>query len=203
MGIRNFLIPANEIIKLYNLPMLKSIFNSQSFWENFIANLLADAIVAFLIGFLLVWWINRRDKKSEKLEEEKNLKEKLKVEVNMIWGEIEYNRNQLKVMISNLPKANFIFPALEVSAWNILDKSFVRARLKVKDFADILHIYNRVKTINKMYYLMLEQVNWIEEGEKRTVKKFYIDAIVDRCKELLSYIEEVFPEEIINKKIKN
>ncbi|KKR76619.1 MAG: hypothetical protein UU21_C0006G0010 [Candidatus Levybacteria bacterium GW2011_GWA2_40_8] len=50
---------------------------------------------------------------------------------------------------------------------------------------------------------MLEQVNWIEEGEKRTVKKFYIDAIVDRCKELLSYIEEVFPEEIINKKIKN
>ena len=203
MGIRNFLIPANEIIKLYNLPMLKSIFNSQSFWENFIANLLADAIVAFLIGFLLVWWINRRDKKSEKLEEEKNLKEKLKVEVNMIWGEIEYNRNQLKVMISNLPKANFIFPALEVSAWNILDKSFVRERLKVKDFADILHIYNRVKTINKMYYLMLEQVNWIEEGEKRTVKKFYIDAIVDRCKELLSYIEEVFPEEIINKKIKN
>ena len=183
--------------------MLKSIFNSQSFWENFIANLLADAIVAFLIGFLLVWWINRRDKKSEKLEEEKNLKEKLKVEVNMIWGEIEYNRNQLKVMISNLPKANFIFPALEVSAWNILDKSFVRERLKVKDFADILHIYNRVKTINKMYYLMLEQVNWIEEGEKRTVKKFYIDAIVDRCKELLSYIEEVFPEEIINKKIKN
>lgn len=172
--------------------------NSPSFQESFFANLFADTIVAILIGIIISQYLSNNEKKKAESKQEKFLKEKLHIEVNMLWSEIEYNRNQLKLMLKNLPISNLVYPALETSAWEIIDKSLIIDRLKIKDFANILHIYNRTKTINRMYYSMLDKVNWIEEGKKPIIKKFYIDSLIDRCNELLKYINKVVPEKFTN-----
>ncbi len=138
---------------------------------------------------------NAEEKKKEQEEKDKEQKEKLKISVNMLWSEIEHNRKQLKIMIGELAKPNLPYPALETSAWETVDKSIMMDRLKVKDFADLLHIYNRVKTINMMYYSMLDKVNWIEDvQQKPVVKREFMNSLIERCKEALSYIDEVIPE---------
>ena len=176
--------------------MIKTVLLSQNFHEGLIANLVADMIVGLIIGLIITRYLDSREKKNEKDGLEIQRKEKLKMAVNMLWSEIEYNRSQLKLMIDSLPKTNLVYPALETSTWDIIDRPLIIDSLKPNDVANILHIYNRIKTINNMYYSMLNRVNWIEEGKKPIIKKMFMDAVVDRCKELKTYIDEVIPENL-------
>lgn len=172
------------------------ILSLTGFWENFFANLFADILVAFVIGIAITKYIDNKNKKKEQELIEKERKEKLKITANMLWAEIEHNRKQLKLMIVELAKPNLPYPALETSAWETIDKTIIMDGLKVKDFADLLHIYNRIKTINMMYYSMLDKVNWIEDVKpKPIVQGQFMDKLIDRCKEALSYINEVIPED--------
>lgn len=177
---------------------------SQNFLENFFANLFADILVAIVIGIFITKYLDSKDKRSEHEQKEKERKEKLKIAANMLWSEIEYNRGQLKLMIVELAKPNLIYPALEISAWEIIDKKIIMDGLKVKDFADLLHIYNRIKTINMMYYSMLDKVNWIEDVKpKPVVKGVFMSRLIKRCEEALSYINEVIPEGLKDEAKKN
>lgn len=52
-----------------------------------------------------------------------------------------------------------------------------------------------------MYYSMLDKVNWIEDVKsKPVVQRQFMDKLIDRCKEALSYINEVIPEGFKNSK---
>lgn len=175
--------------------MIISFLTSVNFLENFIANLFADILVATIFGIVIVKYFEARDKSKAKKEEDKDRKEKLKIAANMLWAEIKYNRTQLKILIQEFPKRNLPYPALETSAWETIDKKIIIDGLKVKDVADLLHIYNRMKTINMMYYSMLDKVNWIEDlKEKPVIKEEFMKMLIDRCKEALKYINEVIPE---------
>lgn len=167
---------------------MNTFFDPNSWVGNFSANLFSDVIVAVIIGVVISRYIEDKNRSKEQ-------KEKLKIAVNMLWSEIEHNRKQLKILIRELPKPNLPYPALETSAWDLIDKKIIIDGLKVKDFANLIHIYNRVKTINMVYYSMLDKVNWIEDLKiKPVIKREFMDKLIDRCKELLDYINEVIPE---------
>jgi hypothetical protein len=171
---------------------LNNLFDSNSWWGNFSANIFSDILVACLIGIYLSRYFDNKEKRKEQ-------KEKLRVAVSMLWGEIKHNKKQLKVMICELPKANLPYPALEISAWETIDNRLIIDGLKVEDVANLLKIYNRTKTINMMYYTMLDKVNWIEDLQKKPIiKAEFINKLVDRCVELLDFINEVIPEDVVN-----
>ena len=110
---------------------------------------------------------------------------------------------QLNLLVRNLsqkPRPNIIYPALETSAWEITDRQQLIDGLKPKDFANLLKIYNRVYTVNKMYYKMLDKIEWILLGTDSTVRREYIDGIIARSKELLNFVEEVIPAQVMEKK---
>ncbi|MFA6603000.1 MAG: hypothetical protein WCT01_04325, partial [Candidatus Shapirobacteria bacterium] len=115
------------------------------------------------------------------------------------------NRIQLKLLVENLsqrPRPNIIYPALETSAWEVIDRKQIFEGLKPKDFSNLLKIYNRVYTVNRMYYQMLDKIEWILLGTDSTVRREYIDGIISRSKELLDYIEEVIPSNLAERKKK-
>ncbi len=176
------------------------------FWPNFWSNLIADGLIIGVATFLLTRHFSKKDEKQKEIAKESERREKLKIAANMLWAEVEHNRKQLKLIISNLsqrPKPNIVYPALEVSAWEIIDRQLLIDGLKLKDFANLHKIYNRTYTINKMYYTMLDKIEWILLGKDSTVRKEYVDGIIERSKELLEYIGEVFPTEFIKEKMKN
>lgn len=173
-----------------------------NFWPNFSANLIADGFIIGLVFFILNRYTGKKDEERKKLENEAARREKLKIVINMLWAEVEHNRIQLRLIIDNLsqrPRPNLVYPALETSAWEIIDKNLIIDELKLIDFSNLLKIYNRIYTINKMYYSMLDKIEWILLGKDSTVRHEYIDGIIDRSKELLSFIDEVFPEKKYSK----
>ena len=179
------------------------------FWDNFlpnfVANLLADGLIIGLALFLLERYFHKRDEAQKESKERRQRRENLKVSVNMLWSEIEHNRTQLKMLVENLsqrPKPNIIYPALETSAWEVVGRQQIMEGLQPKDFANLLKIYNRTYTVNKMYYQMLDKIEWILLGTDSTVRREYIEAIIGRSKELLTFIEEVFPKNLIDTLVK-
>ncbi len=171
------------------------ILSLTGFWENFFANLFADILVAIVIGIIITKYLESNDKKKEAEAKEKERKEKLRIATNMLWSEIEYNRKKLKLMVVELAKQNIPYPALETSAWETIDKTIIMDGLKVKDFANLLGIYNRFKTVNMQYYTLLDKINWIETIDpKPTVKGEFMDSLIDRCEETLKFINGVIPE---------
>jgi hypothetical protein len=174
-----------------------------NFWPNFFANLVVDGLIVGGILFILERHFNYKDRKTEEEAREKRRKENLRIAVNMLWAEIEHNRKQSKLLVDNLgkrPKPNIIFPALETSAWEIVDKNLIFEGLNARDFSNLLKIYNRVYTINRMYYKMLDKIEWILLGTDSTVRREYVDAIIDRSNELLDFIEEVIPKDLVKQK---
>lgn len=157
------------------------------FLESFFANLLSEGIVATLIGLILYRYFEAKSKEKER-------KQKLKIASNMLWGEIDRNRGRLKLMIRYMPRGDLVTPGLETSAWDVLDKSLIIDYLNLDDVASILGIYAQSKTINDHYEMLLENVNWITEAAKTTVKKEFIDQFIERCKNLLNDINEFIPE---------
>jgi len=132
-----------------------------NFWPNFAANLVADGVIALLVFFLLERYFNKKDELQKVAQLEKRRKDNLRIAVNLLWVEIEHNRVQLNLLVRNLsqkPRPNIIYPALETSAWEITDRQQLIDGLKPKDFANLLKIYNRVYTVNKMYYKMLDKI---------------------------------------------
>lgn len=178
----------------------------ENFWPNFFANLIVDGLIVGVVFFILERYFNTKDRKIEEENREKQRKENLHIAVNMLWAEIEHNRIQLRLLIDNLshrPRPNIIYPALETSAWEVIDRKQIFEGLKPKDFSNLLKIYNRVYTINKMYYRMLDKIEWILLGTDSTVRREYVDAIIDRSNELLEYIEEVIPKDLIKNKVES
>lgn len=176
-----------------------------NFWPNFFANLVADGLIIGTTLFLIERHFRRKDDSKREIESEKARKENLRIVVNMLWEEVEHNRKQLKLLIDNLgkrPRPNLIYPCLETSAWEIIDRQLIIDGLKSKDSANLLKIYNRTYTVNKMYYQMLDKIEWIRLGTDSTIRTDFVDAVIDRSKELLSFIEEVFPDELIKSKVK-
>lgn len=181
-----------------------NLFNTM-FWENFWPNFFANLVVDGLIVVALLRFLDKRDSQNAQIERDKRRKENLRIAVNMLWAEIEHNRVQLSLLITNLgqrPRPNLIYPALESSAWEVVDRKLIFEGLKAKDFSNLLKIYNRVYTVNRMYYQMLDKVEWILLGTDSTVRREYIDGIIDRSKELLYFIDEVIPRELVEKKLK-
>jgi len=177
-----------------------------NFWPNFFANLIVDGLIVGGVLFALERYFNTKDRKIEEENREKQRKENLHIAVNMLWAEIEHNRVQLKLLVENLsqrPKPNIVYPALETSAWEVIDRKQIFEGLKPKDFSNLLKIYNRVYTVNKMYYQMLDEIEWILLGTDSTVRREYIDGIVNRSKELMDYIEEVIPSDLVKNKSKS
>ena len=176
-----------------------------NFWSNFLANLIVDGLIVGVVFFVLGRYFNTKDRKAEEENREKQRKENLHIAVNMLWAEIEHNRIQLKLLVENLsqrPRPNIIYPALESSAWEVIDRKQIFEGLKPRDFSNLLKIYNRVYTVNRMYYQMLDKVEWIILGTDSTVRREYIDGIIDRSKELLSFIDEVIPRKLVEEKLK-
>lgn len=161
----------------------------ENFWPNFFANLIVDGLIVGVVFFVLERYFNTKDRKVEEENREKQRKENLHITVNMLWAEIEHNRIQ-------------IYPALETSAWEVIDRKQIFEGLKPKDFSNLLKIYNRVYTVNRMYYQMLDKIEWILLGTDSTVRREYIDGIISRSKELLDYIEEVIPSNLAERKNK-
>lgn len=176
------------------------------FWENFWPNFFANLVVDGLIVVAVLRFLDKKDSQKTEVERDKRRKENLHIAVNMLWAEIEHNRIQLNLLIENLsqrPRPNLIYPALGSSAWEVVDRKLIFEGLKPRDFSNLLKIYNRVYTVNKMYYQMLDKVEWILLGTDSTVRREYIDAIISRSKELLDFIDEVIPRDLIKKKIKH
>jgi hypothetical protein len=168
-------------------------------WPNFVANLIVDGLI--VVAFIR--YLEKRDSQKEETKREKRRKENLHIAVNMLWAEIEHNRKQLSLLIVNLsqrPRPNIIYPALESSAWEVVDRKLIFEGLKSRDFSNLLKIYNRIYTINRMYYQMLDKIEWILLGTDSTVRREYVDGLIDRSKELLDFIEEVIPTGVVKKK---
>lgn len=162
--------------------------------ESFTSNLLADILVAILIGVVFYRWIERSEKWNEK-------KENQKITANLITAELKFNMEQLPKLIRETPKGNLVFPALDTSAWDIIDKTEFLSFFKPENTAEILKIYRRIKNINKMYDDLLENSNWVAEGRITIVRKEFLDVFIERCNELLRFLESFFAE-ITQRKIK-
>lgn len=171
----------------------------ENFWSNFLSSLLVDGILVILI----VKYLENNEKKIEAKRREQTRRENLRVVINMLWAEIEHNRVQLGLMIkclSKRPRPDLIYPGLEVTAWEVADRQKLVDSLQPESFADIIGIYNRTYSLNKMYYSLMEKVEIIIAGKESTVKGEYLDKLVYRAKELLNFIEIVIPSDVIKKK---
>ena len=168
---------------------------SGSWIESFTSNFFADILVAVAIGIFLYKWIEKREKWQER-------KENNKIIANLIAAELKFNKEQLPKLIQETPKGNLVFPALDTSAWDIIDKAEFLSFFKPENTADILKIYRRVRSINKMYDDLLENSNWAATGRVTIVRREFLDAFIDRCKELSQYLDDFFAEIELRKKIK-
>lgn len=186
-----------------NFLNLTQLVHLSMFWENFWPNFFANLVVDGLIVVAVLRYLEKSDSQKEEAERNKKRKENLHIAVNMLWAEIEHNRTQLNLLVTNLsqrPRPNIVYPALETSAWEVIDRKQISEGLKPRDFSNLLKIYNRVYTINRMYYQMLDKIEWILLGTDSTVRREYIDGIIDRSRELLNFIEEVVPSNLAKKK---
>lgn len=163
------------------------LFDINSWIGSFTANLFSEAIVVIILGIIVYRWIENRDRLRER-------KENQKVVENLIVSELNYNRDQLKKLISESPKGNLVFPGLETSVWDIIDKTEFLSFYKPENIADILNIYRRTKSINRMYDALLESSNWVVKNRMITVREEFMDPFVYRCKELLNYLDDFFGE---------
>lgn len=159
-----------------------------SWWEAFTSNLVADLLVALFIGFLLVKYVDRK--------EQKELRKEQQIQVaNLIWSELRLNREQLDLLILHIPKGDLVFPALETSVWEIIDKQAFINYFKFEDIHKIISIYARSITINRMYDLLLNNVDWPLEKEKVEIDAQFVGAFIHRCKELTTLMDN-FADEI-------
>lgn len=155
------------------------------FLSNLFSNLIAGSIIALIVGVYITRKLDNKEKLVEKSKKVRILKE-------ILLDEIRHNKRQLELMVENLPIPNIVYPALETTAWDNSDKGIFFNELTIDEVKHIVSIYNRIKTINKLYYSMLDRVNWIEERKKPVIKKQFMDGLVDRCEEALTYINTNF-----------
>ena len=168
-----------------------------SFWKNFTSGL-SYTIISLILGIPIALFINRQTIKFENRNKEKNIKDKLKTAANLIWTELNFNKKQLKIMITHMPKGDLVTPSLASSSWDSIDKDLIDNYLKIETAVKLRGIYERVFTINNLYNSMIDKVNWITEGKRTTIKKQFMDLYIDRCSELLDYINEFKKNEIID-----
>lgn len=172
-----------------------NLFDINTWIGNFTSNFVADVIVAFIFGIVVTKLLERKDKTNELIENKKKSREKLQLAAVMLWDEIEHNRNQLKILIKELPRRNIPYPAVEISAWEVVDKKIVIDGLKVKDVKALLYIYNRMKTINSMYSIIIDKANLADGSIKKPViKREFLYAFIKRCEEALVFIDKYIPE---------
>lgn len=157
----------------------------ENFLSNLFSNLIADAIIAIGVGIYITGSIEKKEKFKEKRRNIKVLKE-------MLLDEIRHNRKQLELMVENFPIPNLVYPALETTVWESIDKNFFFNELTTDEIKHVVSIYNRFKSINKIYYSMLDKVNWIEEGKKPIIKGKFMDGLIARCREASKYINKNF-----------
>lgn len=155
------------------------------FVSNLLSNLIADSIIAIAFGI----YISKRIEKKEKVKEEKK---KVAVLKQLLLDEIMHNKSQLEIMIENLPIPNLVFPALETTAWENIGKDSLFNTLSPDEVKKFISLYNRTKSINMIYYMMLDKINWIEDVDKPIIKGEFMDNLIDRCSETLRYINKNF-----------
>ncbi len=165
-----------------------------NFWSNLLSSLLADGLFVGIGLLYIERKLAKSDEEKRQKVKDKRMTENLKREVDMIWLEIEYNKIQLQLLIKSLkkrPNPDLIYPALESATWENINRQHLFEGLNSDEYADLIAIYNRIRTVNKLYEVMIVKINWILEGKKSVVKEEYVDALIDRCQELLNFINEV------------
>lgn len=135
-----------------NIDWLTKLFDINTWFGSFTSNLFSEALVVLILGIFVYKWLEGRARWQER-------KANQKIVANLIASELKHNRKQLKFLISESPKGNLVFPALETSAWDIIDKTEFLSFYKPENIADILNIYRRTRSINKMYDSLLESSN--------------------------------------------
>jgi len=161
------------------------LFDPNSWWGGFTANLFSDIVVAVILGFLVFKWIENTQRRKER-------KENHKVIASLIAAELQHNQGQLKKMIAHTPKGDVIFPTLTSSVWNSIDKPDFINFYKSQDLADILQIYYRIGNVNKMYDSLLQASNWATSGRITIVRKKFLDIFIKNCKDLLKLLDDLF-----------
>lgn len=164
---------------------IEQLFNSNTWFDNFTANLVSEAITTLLLGIFLFGWIEKTNKTKER-------KENQKVIANLIAAELEYNRKKLNSLIMETPKGNVVFPALASSAWNSIDKPEFISFYKPQDLANILQIYRRVEIINKMYDSLLETSNWAAIGRISIVRAEFLNIFINESNGLKEMLDRFF-----------
>lgn len=167
--------------------IVSDLFNIDTWLGSFTSNLFSDVLVAIFLGVLLLRWLDKVEKRKER-------KENNKIITNLIASELEYNQKQLKLLISETPKGNVVFPGLETSVWDIIDKTEFISFYRPENIADILNIYRRIKSINRMYDALLESSNWTVSGRVTIVRKEFVDKFTERCEESLNYLNDFFAD---------
>lgn len=158
---------------------------SQSWIESFTSNFFGDLLVAILVGIFFYRWIEQKQKWQERRENQK-------ITANLIAAELKFNKEQLPKLIKETPRGNIVFPALDTAAWDIIDKTEFLSFFKPENTAEILKIYRRIRSVNKMYDDLLENSNWVAEGRVTIVRQEFLDHFIHRCNELLEYLEGFF-----------
>lgn len=159
-----------------------------SWWGAFTSNLAANLLVAIIVGVLLVGYIERKKQKRLRKDQQTQV-------ANLIWSELRLNRQQLDVLMLHVPKGNLVFPALETSVWEIIDKQALIDYFKFEDIHKIISIYARSITINRMYDLLLNNTDWPLKKEKAGIDIQFVEAFIYRCKELTTLMDS-FADEI-------
>lgn len=165
-------------------------FSDQTWLGSFTANLCAGFFVASLVGILIARILDRKSKHKEKEERQERI-------ANLIWGELRNNRKQLSTIIKNMPNDRLVFPALETSVWESIDRQSFIDFSNFKDTYKIIGIYARTRTINKMYGMLLDKIDWVTGRKIENIDPKFMDPFIRRCKELANYMDE-FRDEIKN-----
>lgn len=164
--------------------MLSEAFSNQTWLGSFTANLLSDSLTASVVGILLYRVLESKSEREKK-------KTQQEIVANLIWSELYHNRQHLDKIIDHLPKGDLVFPALESSVWDSIDRQSFIDFFQFEDTHKIIGIYARTKTINEMYDTLLGKVDWVTGDSVETVGGKFMEAFIKRCEDLTGTMDEL------------
>jgi len=159
-------------------------FTAAGWWEQFSANLLADAIVALAFGLGLARYLGRQQKARE---EQKELTRALE----LLKEELSFNCDQAKLANKELGQGHLLFPLFNTSTGDVLlNNPQLVTGAQVDLMSHIANTYNRLHSANELYSLLFDPM--VSAGRTTWLSNYdwLAQKVIERCSEAVPWLQD-------------